>query len=345
MCRFESDLGYHLRTASGRSILETHPCSPIVESALLAVVLLGMARFLVCLGCAALLAACSGTTTISGGDAGTGGGAAGTGGAAGDAGSGGIGGASGGGGAAGDGGGSGGGGAAGDGGSSGGGGAAGDGGSSGGGGAAGHGGAAGNGGAAGDAGAGGSGSNVCPEINSFTATPMVIPIGDDQSLVAVTASDADIGPEPLRTILSATTGTFADREASSTTYTCGAPGAAEITVRATDGDVGCDVEQTITIQCPSDIPLNLCPELFTVNAIPSKIPPGEDSTEVQVRAEDPDDGPLPLVTTFYAFRGTFDDPNAEDTIYNCESSGLQEVCADASDGACVKTLCTSVTCP
>jgi len=77
----------------------------------------------------------------------------------------------------------------------------------------------------------------------------------------------------------------------------------------------------------------------------SNIPPGEDSTEVRNQANDPDEGPLPLVTTFYASYGTLDDPNASVTMYRCERSGLQEICVDASDGACVKTLCTSVTCP
>jgi hypothetical protein len=170
-------------------------------------------------------------------------------------------------------------------------------------------------------------------------------MGESQSLVEVDAFDAEAGPEPLRTRLSATTGTFEDPEASATVYTCGAPGPAEITARATDGDPSCNVEQTITIQCPTDIPVNLCPNLFTVNAIPSHIPPGQDSTDVQTRAEDPDDGPLPLVTTFYALYGTFDDPQAEDTVYRCGRSGLNEICVDASDGACVKTACTDVTCP
>jgi hypothetical protein len=201
------------------------------------------------------------------------------------------------------------------------------------------------GGVAGNGGAGGGGLNVCPEISEILASPSVIPIGEDQSSVTVVAADADMSPESLQTRWGAATGTFEDPSESSTTYTCGAPGPVDITVRASDGDPACDTEASITVQCPDDIPVNLCPNLMTVNAIPSKIPPGQDSTEVQTRASDPDQGPLPLVTTFYAFRGTFDDPNAEDTIYRCERPGLQEICVDASDGACVKTLCTDVSCP
>ena len=149
----------------------------------------------------------------------------------------------------------------------------------------------------------------------------------------------------MRPNLSAPTGVFKDPEASSTVYTCGAPGPVTLTARATDGDPECDVEQSIEVDCPNDIPINLCPNLFVVNAIPSNIPPGEDTTEVQNQASDPDDGPLPLVTTFYALYGTFEDPNASPTFYTCERSGLQEICVDASDGACVKTLCTDVICP
>lgn len=294
-------------------------------------VLLRMLRLLVCVGFATLFAACTETAAISGDDGGTGG-------EAGDSGPGGIGGASGGGGSAGDGGSSGAGGAAGGGGA---GGAGGEAGASGTGGAAGIGGAAGDGG---EGGRGGAGLNVCPDIIEFLASPSVIPMGEN-SIVTVDAVDADTSPEPLQTRFSAATGTFDDPSASSATYACGAPGPVDITVRASDGDPACDTEASITVQCPDDIPINLCPNLFIVNAIPSTIPPGKDSTEVQRQADDPDDGPLPLVTTFYAFRGTFDDPNAADTIYRCESSGLQEICVDASDGACVKTLCTDVTCP
>ena len=47
----------------------------------------------------------------------------------------------------------------------------------------------------------------------------------------------------------------------------------------------------------------------------------------------------------YAIRGTFEDASATETVYTCERAGLNEICADVSDGACVKTLCTDVRCP
>ena len=188
--------------------------------------------------------------------------------------------------------------------------------------------------------------NDCPVIRDLTANPVEIPIDERQSLITVDAFDPDaVNPEPLRTTLSASAGTFDDRDAPTTLFTCGAPGPAEVCVEASDGDRGCDKERCITVQCPSTVEDNFCPKLYVLNAIPSTIPAGESSTEVQVRADDDDGGPLPMVTTLYSLRGTFDDPNARDTIYRCERSGLNEVCFDATDGACVKTLCMDVFCP
>jgi hypothetical protein len=92
-------------------------------------------------------------------------------------------------------------------------------------------------------------------------------------------------------------------------------------------------------------PDNLCPKLFVLNAIPSNIQFPNTTTEVQVRAEDDHDGPLPLVTTFHALSGSFEDVHAPDTVYTCGDPGLIEICADASDGACVKTDCIDVRCP
>jgi hypothetical protein len=189
--------------------------------------------------------------------------------------------------------------------------------------------------------------NVCPVIRDLKSTPKIIPPGLDRSLIEVDAFDPDaVNPEPLVTTLSASLGVFADKNASETIYTCGSPGPAEICVKASDGDRDCDKDRCITLQCPGTVPDNICPRLFTVNAIPSNtIPEGKNWTEVQVRADDPDLGPLLLMTTLYARYGTFDDPNSRDTIYRCERSGLIEVCADATDGACEKTLCMDVFCP
>jgi hypothetical protein len=190
--------------------------------------------------------------------------------------------------------------------------------------------------------------NVCPVIRDLTSTPKLIPPGFDQALIEVNAFDPDaVNPEPLVTTLSASLGVFGDKNARETIYTCGSPGPAEICVKASDGDRDCDEDRCITVQCPGTVPDNICPRAFVINAIPSNtIAAGQDWTEVHFQADDPDaPRPLPLTTTFRARRGTFDDPNAANTIYRCERGGLIEICADATDGACEKTLCMDVICP
>ncbi|MGB8330709.1 MAG: hypothetical protein WCE62_11335 [Polyangiales bacterium] len=196
--------------------------------------------------------------------------------------------------------------------------------------------------------------NTCPTIGSFTATPMVIPTGQSTTNVSVDATDPDAFPDPLRTVLSSATGVYADRYASETTFSCGAPGPVDLCVVASDGDPECDKTRCIKVQCPSDIPANLCPQLFVLNAIPSVIRPGNTSTMVQSRGQDTDGLPFPLTLTMSALWGTIEnDENiqqalnvvAQDATYISDRPGPVEICVDATDGACVKTLCTDVTCP
>ncbi|NNK07259.1 MAG: hypothetical protein HKP50_08125 [Myxococcales bacterium] len=99
---------------------------------------------------------------------------------------------------------------------------------------------------------------------------------------------------------------------------------------------------------------NICPNLNIINAIPSTIQPGNNSTMVQTRAQETDGLPLPLVLTLRALWGTFENTEnipmsgnvvGQNATYNCDRPGAVEICVDATDGACIKTLCTSVTCP
>lgn len=194
--------------------------------------------------------------------------------------------------------------------------------------------------------------NTCPIIESLTADPLSN--GAASTTVRVNATDPDEFPVPLRTELNAETGVFADRFASETLFVCGAPGPTEVCVKANDGDPDCDVTSCITIQCPSDIPANVCPNLNVINAIPSVIRPGDTSTLVQTRGWDTDLFPMPLTLTLSALWGSFENtenvPGAgqvvqQDATYNCDRPGEVELCVDATDGACTKTLCTVVTCP
>jgi hypothetical protein len=196
--------------------------------------------------------------------------------------------------------------------------------------------------------------NTCPIIESLTATPAVVPLGETMTTVRVDASDPDDFPLPLSTELSSETGVFDDRFASEATFTCGDSGPVEICAQANDGDPNCNEASCITVQCPSDIPANLCPQLFVINGVPRVIPPGQTSTQVQTRGQDTDGLPQPLTLTLNALWGAFENTEniqeplnvvAQNATYVCDRPGPVEVCVDATDGACTKTSCDNVVCP
>jgi len=138
-------------------------------------------------------------------------------------------------------------------------------------------------------------------------------------------------------------------------------------VEVSDGDLGClelpDAKRCMEIDCPSDVARNLCPNLNVINLNPSTIPPGQNWTTVQTRGWDTDQKPFPLELTLSALFGSFEDtenmscpeitldcpqsPNVvfQDAIYICDRPGQDEICVDATDGACTKTLCANVVCP
>jgi len=192
--------------------------------------------------------------------------------------------------------------------------------------------------------------NTCPIIESFTADP----VEEAMTTVRVDATDPDDFPVALRTELSADTGVFEDRFASETTFTCGASGPVELCVRANDGDPGCFEYSCITVQCPNEIPENLCPMLFVINGVPRVIPDGDDSTLVQTRAQDTDGLPVPMTLTLSALWGSFENTDniekplnvvEQNATYVCDRPGVVEICVDATDGACTKTLCDTLVCP
>jgi len=196
--------------------------------------------------------------------------------------------------------------------------------------------------------------NTCPIIESLTATPMVVPLGETTTTIRVDATDPDDFPVPLRIELSSETGVFDDRFASETTFTCGDSGPVQICAKANDGDPDCNETSCITVQCPSDIPPNLCPQLFIINGVPRVIRSGQTSTQVQTRGQDTDGLPQPLTLTLSALWGTFENTEniqeplnvvAQDATYVCDRPGRVEVCVDATDGACTKTLCDTLVCP
>jgi hypothetical protein len=196
--------------------------------------------------------------------------------------------------------------------------------------------------------------NACPIIADFSADPNPVETGDETTTVVVEAIDPDGFPEPLETELTSDSGVFGDPNASETTFRCGQPGPVEIFVEATDGDPECNKTRSLVVQCPADVQPNICPMLFVINGIPRIIPTGETSTPVETRGQDTDGLPDPLTLTLHALWGTFEntgniqEPNnvvAQNATYVCSQPGEIEICVDATDGKCTKTLCDTLVCP
>ena len=210
--------------------------------------------------------------------------------------------------------------------------------------------------------------NTCPIIESVSADPNPIPRGMDSSIVVVTALDPDEFPESLGIEWTSDGGGFLDPNAPETTFTCGEAGPVEVCVEVSDGDPSClelpDAKRCITIQCPGDVIPNVCPNLNVINFNPSStIAPGSNWTNVQTRGWDTDRRPFPLMLTLSALWGSFEDtenmtcpeitpdcPQSDNVvfqnaIYICDRPGEVELCVDATDGACTKTLCANVVCP
>lgn len=209
--------------------------------------------------------------------------------------------------------------------------------------------------------------NTCPIIESMSADPNPIPQRMDSSTVVVTALDPDEFPEALSIEWTSEGGGFEDPREPETTFRCAEAGPVEVCVEVSDGDPTClelpDATRCMTIQCPGDVAVNLCPNLNVISLNPSTIQPGSNWTTVQTRGWDTDRKPFPLKLTLSALWGSFDGtenmscpeitldcPHSsnvvfQDALYICDRPGEVELCVDATDGACTKTLCTNVGCP
>jgi len=180
--------------------------------------------------------------------------------------------------------------------------------------------------------------NLCPVIEEFQLVQdMTLP----EANIRVVASDPDGRPLELVTTLDATSGYFKDPHASETVYMCSEFGVPtiELCVTASDGDEECDQTKCGEVNC------NACPFLYSLSPIPSNIPPGENSSEIQVRAEDPDNYPGPLMLTLTASSGSFDDSQAFDTFFRCDGPGVVDVCAEVFDTLCKRSTCVKIRCP
>jgi hypothetical protein len=180
--------------------------------------------------------------------------------------------------------------------------------------------------------------NLCPVIERFQ---LIQDMSLPEANILVVARDPDGRPLELVTTLFAESGYFEDLHASVTTYMCDEFGVedVELCVTASDGDEECDQTECGKVNC------NACPFLYSLSPIPSNIPPGQDSSEIQVRAEDKDNYPGPFVLTLTASSGSFDDLHAWDTFFHCDGPGSVDVCAEVDDQLCKKSLCVKINCP
>ncbi len=180
--------------------------------------------------------------------------------------------------------------------------------------------------------------NLCPIIEEFHF------VDNDQrpeANIFVTATDPDGRPLELVTTLYAESGSFEDIHAWETLYSCSEFGVegVELCVTASDGDEDCDQTECGEVNC------NACPFLYSLSPIPSNIPPGQNSSEIQVRAEDPDNYPGPFILTLTASSGSFDDSQAFDTFFRCDGPGVVDVCAEVFDTLCKRSTCVKIRCP
>ncbi|HTQ06649.1 MAG TPA: hypothetical protein VMI54_22490 [Polyangiaceae bacterium] len=101
--------------------------------------------------------------------------------------------------------------------------------------------------------------NVCPQIDGLGATPTEVLVGGSVALTS-TVHDADGAPSPLAYSWSASSGTVVNPTAANTRFICTAPGAATVTLGASDGDSapGCAASASITVNCTAQAPATAC---------------------------------------------------------------------------------------
>lgn len=93
-------------------------------------------------------------------------------------------------------------------------------------------------------------ANVCPVIDTATASPSSLAVGYSVALTA-TAHDRDAAPSPLTYRWTTTSGTLNNATAQDTSLTCVFVGIANITLTVSDGDTsaGCADTKTFSITC------------------------------------------------------------------------------------------------
>jgi hypothetical protein len=89
--------------------------------------------------------------------------------------------------------------------------------------------------------------NVCPTIDSLSATPSEVQIGGTVTLVGA-AHDSDAAPSPLSYSWTTTAGTLSAASGQTSTLTCTAPGTATVTLAVADGDPAASCADKLSAQ-------------------------------------------------------------------------------------------------
>ena len=92
--------------------------------------------------------------------------------------------------------------------------------------------------------------NVCPNLDSLSASPAEVAVGSSLSLWAV-ADDPDSGPSPLAYSWTASSGTLTGANTASPSFKCLTTGAATVSVTVSDGDplVSCAARGSVQVTC------------------------------------------------------------------------------------------------
>jgi hypothetical protein len=93
-------------------------------------------------------------------------------------------------------------------------------------------------------------TNVCPAIDALSVQPSNVVVGSSVSLTSA-AHDPDNGPSPLAYAWTSSSGSLGTPSAQNSSFTCTAPGVANITLTVSDGDTdpGCPATLTTSVTC------------------------------------------------------------------------------------------------
>jgi 5'-nucleotidase len=118
--------------------------------------------------------------------------------------------------------------------------------------------------------------NVCPDVTSFTATPLTARVGNT---IALTATARDRDNDPIGFAWSAPSGTFSSPNAANTNFLCTSAGTFSLTLSVNDGPArGCTRSRFLSVNCaPADLDGGATPPDAGPGPSPDASPAGGDA--------------------------------------------------------------------